>query len=485
MCRSKDHSSGEVQNLAVRRAPKIIDIPGQIAAQLINCDFRAGIGDDMELLMTPRVSRETMEQDVSFLMETQSIENTTEISCYSQTEYTTVTEQTASGVSLSRDGTLDSVDIVDAVWSNPRSYKNPNRKSSGLADFTTYNPINILHSGHRGTPFLDADAAQLALNRSDCLARRFEKLTTEEKAHEIIMRLRMVRMFQEQNTHRFHQKLWYNRHLDDHESATKLNSFLFHCPMGMNGCTHLISEALLSHFLEVHYNHPGMVLSELSERDKILIKFKPGTFERSRNVCLSMIVHTGFKNLSFKSNLLDDMPFYNACLPEEFYKFSQHLPFFVMACRTRLNPKERKKKPPMNKAEYEKYLIDLYATDSLFRTSSESTISSDVQRLSVQEFPGDEIGENVMALWMVSVELPHPLYVHMTVFNQRLDICRTCVMQVRSLSSTHNVDKFLPKSKNYMRLTGQDLRVLTNNYQEPIYLEIFVRNYKLSKSKTS
>jgi len=352
-----------------------------------------------------------------------------------------------------------------------------------------YNPINILHSGYKGTPILDDDAAQLALNRTDCLARRFEKLTNEEKAHEILMRLRQVRMFQEQDSQRYHHKLISLMGLEGgKDSATKINSLLFSCPMGMKDCPRLISEALLSHFLDVHLNTPGMELSEVSERDKMLIKFKPSTFERSRNVCLSMIVHTGFKNFSFASSITHDMPFYNACLPGIFSKFTKHLPIFVMGCRTRLKISDRQKRRSFKKSDQLNYINELFSCNSLFQSSSsDSTVKSQnvSGRVSVKEYPGDEIGENVMALWMVSVDLPKPIYVHMTVFNQRLDVCRTCVMQVRNLSSSHNVEKFLPKSKNYMRLTGQDLRVLTNNYQEPIYLEISVRQFKLPKSKAS
>ncbi|KAM8719333.1 hypothetical protein ACLKA7_011962 [Drosophila subpalustris] len=479
--------SGEIQDFSVRRKSKIINISDKVAVQSRDRDFRPAMGDRVELLKSPRTSRVPVDREVSVLMVAKPIEHTEVISSASQADARTETEKTVSTESFSSDRTVDSADILTDIWYNPHAFeKSTKEEAARRADVLEYNPINMLHSGYKGAPHLDDDAAQLARDRSDYFARRFEKLTNEERAYEIVLRLRQLRLFQEKASNAFHQKL---KSLSGREqgqekaSATKISSVLHSCPMLMKGCPRLISEALLSHFLDVHFDEPGMELSEVEEHDKMLIKFKPATFKRSCNVCLSMIVHTGFKNLSFPVSVIYDMPFYNACLPAKFRRFTEHLPIFVMACRTRLKVKkmdeDRKKRSSDQSQSVQAHLNKLFNTDSLFEISSDTTIkSTEISgRASPTDFPGDEIGENVMALWMVSVELPQPIYANMTVFNQRMDICRTSIMQVRSLSSSHRVEKFLPKSKNFMRLNGQDLRVLTNNYQEAIYLEISIRQY--------
>ncbi|XP_023161320.2 uncharacterized protein LOC111593013 [Drosophila hydei] len=441
----------------LRHSSKNFNLPGKAAAQqMLFDDIDKSSSCKVEMLLAPDTPRLLLnEMRRSGLLMAKSITFTEtssllQLDCASSILATARLSFEAGGM---RHG---SADTLNEVWCNPGVFLNsrPPAAPHTSGERKRQLPIDALIVGCVGAPILGEQAARAALEKCAFLSREFDKLSREQRAKDVALRLQQLRLFQAKASRdyislmRAHESRDCQRH-----SSGKAIPRLFECPLNKPSCVPLLSESMLAHFLHMHLSEPGLSLNELYERDQVLIMFQPRSFRRSRNVCLSMIAFAfaGAKSKSADPPVSPYMPVYNVGLPDIYSEYAGHLPLFVMACRTRLRRRGR----TANRRD-------------LGRDSSNPAFST----------PGRQgAGECVMALWLVSVELTRPVHVQMTVFNRRVDISRSSIMQVRGLNKCHDCDKFMLKSQNYLRLTGQDLRVLTNNYTEPIYLELSVQDY--------
>ncbi|KAH8409090.1 hypothetical protein KR009_006748, partial [Drosophila setifemur] len=195
------------------------------------------------------------------------------------------------------------------------------------------------------------------------------------------------------------------------------------------------NEHLLGHFLRHHLGGSGIELREVFEGNRLLIVFNPTAFDLGQNSCMSVLLYGGVKNRPCTLPITRFMPTYNGQLPMAFGRFAGHLPLFVMISRNRL------------------------------------------RNACGRKVRFQDLDEEVFALWMATMDLPQPIYAVLTVFNRRLDATVSSIMKVRGLKKSPNCQQFLNYSRQYMRLREQDLKILTNNHTEPLYLEVSVKEY--------
>ncbi|EDW75200.2 uncharacterized protein Dwil_GK20045 [Drosophila willistoni] len=316
-------------------------------------------------------------------------------------------------------------------------------------DKLKFKPIDKLEAGSPGSPILDEEDSHLASERMAYFARKSAKLTRKERAQDIELRMGQLRLLQATSDRKYRRILKANGFLEWQQlSAVAIDSMRYCCPLAHNGvtpCPLLLNESLLEHFIKSHLDVPGLELCEIFERDRLLIIFNPFTFELGKNFCMSAIVYGGFRDSPYSLPLMRFMPIYNVNLSDTHGKYACHLPLFLLICRTRLSA------------------ID-----------DDPPITTTMRTRHMGRQPVDE---DVLALWVVSMELPQPIHVTISLFNRRLDVTRSAIMKVRALKESQNCADFMRTSENYMRLTEQDMQILTNNNKESIYMELSVREY--------
>ncbi|XP_016954425.1 uncharacterized protein LOC108027492 [Drosophila biarmipes] len=301
------------------------------------------------------------------------------------------------------------------------------------ADKLKYQPLDRLDAGCAGLPLFKKSDETLA--RTQYFVSEFDKQSRAERMQDIKLRMGQLRWLQATSDRA------YRKHFEDHKMAFKpvlSNSVKYVCPAHNCGCPTVMNATLLGHFLSQHLDESGIELREIFEDQRVLMIFSPKNFDLGQNTCVSVIVYGGVRGRPCTLPAARFMPTRNLELPEPYQHFDNHLPLFVMICRNRL-----------------------------------STLEGRRRRV---RFEGLD-DEDVLALWMVSMDLPRPVHVLMTVINRRLDITRSSIMKVRGLHKSHNCLDFMPHSQQYMRLSDRDLRVLTNDHTEPIYMEIAVKEY--------
>lgn len=429
-----NESEDDMQSYELRRTSVIINLPTVVAAESSTLhDIRERHGTDVMTLLSPRAFRLTQSKSLACVPPKVDI----------KVKLTPTSSQSASSkISTQR---ASSTDTLNDVWSDPDAYK-----MNSTAERPHQWSSELQNVGWAGAVRLDAASKRAAFVRSEKYGMLHRKMSREQRAQGILWRLQQLRRYQEKSCRHYHRSLVSNDESEMHcQKPRRVSNQLYECPMRTPDCSRLRSEALLAHFLAVHLSEPSLALTEVGQRDQLLIKFKPMAFDRSRNVCLSMIVYT--RELGTKPAAE-----HNVGLPSEYAKYAGHLPIFVLACRTRMRAASKGKVDSEQKKERRG-----------LRTTK-SVAASD-----------EDIEENVLAIWMVSLEVPQPLHAHLTIFNRRLDIIRSSIVRVRGLRKCHNFQRFFEKSKNYMRLNEHDLQLLTENYNEPIYLELTLRDYAL------
>ncbi|XP_037724891.1 uncharacterized protein LOC119556635 isoform X2 [Drosophila subpulchrella] len=303
----------------------------------------------------------------------------------------------------------------------------------GQADKLKYQPLDRLYAGCAGLPLFKKSDETLA--RTQYFVTEFDKQSRAERMQDIKLRMGQVRWLQATSDRE------YRKHFADHKMGFKpvlSNSVKYVCPSNNCECPTVMNATLLGHFLSQHLDESGIELREIFKDQRVLMVFSPKDFDLGQNTCVSVIVYGGVRGKPCTLPAARFMPTRNKELPEPYQHFDNHLPLFVMICRNRL-----------------------------------SSLEGRGRRV---RFEGLD-DEDVLALWMVSMDLPRPVHVVMTVINRRLDITRSSIMKVRGLHKSHNCLDFMPHSQQYMRLNDHDLRVLTNDHTEPVYMEIAVKEY--------
>lgn len=425
--RHRNESEDEIQSYELRRTSMVINLPNKVAEQsntLHDVEHRPRPVDTVKTLLSPRAFRCRTKQSMS---------SSCVIGC--KTKITPTAAQSLT--SICSELPASSADTLNDLWLNPDACKASRSRVHHWS-------IDIQHVGWEGSAHLDAAGKRAALMRCVKCAALHRKLNQSQRSQGIVSRLQQLRRYQQKSDRQYHRSLLASDAFKKRNQTMRQRSVggqLHECPMRAPGCSRVTSEMLLAHFLAVHLSEPRLALNEVGNSDQLLIKFKPMVFNISHNVCLSMIAYAreGATNLSVC----------NMGLESEYVQHCRHFPLFVLACRIRLAEEQRGQE------------------------------RGEQHELTASCVSGEEIGENVLALWMVGLEMPEPLHVHMAVFNYRLDIIRSAIVPVRGLRKCHNPERFLTKSKNYMRLNGHDLHLLTENYNEPMYLELTLRDYAL------
>ncbi|XP_043659121.1 uncharacterized protein LOC122623835 [Drosophila teissieri] len=332
---------------------------------------------------------------------------------------------------------LRSNDTFTEAWKNSnlnRGHHHRDLRIGGLysrAEKLKFQPIDRLDAGCVGLPlFKNSDES---LERTQFFVTEFDKLSRAERMQDIEFRMRQLRWLQARSDQEYRQ------HFRKQRIAFKrvlTNSAQFACPLGHDECPAVMNATLLAHVVSRHLDEPGKELREIFEGEQVLMIFSPMAFQLGKTECMSVLGYGGIRNKPCTLPAVRFMPTRNSGLPEAYAHFDAHLPLLVMISRNRLSSVEGRR----------------------------------------VRFEGLE-DEDTLALWMVTRDLPCPIHVMMTVINRRLDITRSSIMKVRELHKSHDPLDFMPSSKNYMRLSDHDMRVLTNDHTEPIYMEIVVKEY--------
>ncbi|KAH8344533.1 hypothetical protein KR084_009806 [Drosophila pseudotakahashii] len=300
------------------------------------------------------------------------------------------------------------------------------------ADKLRFQPLDRLDAECAGLPlFKNSDET---LERTQYFVTEFDKLSRAEKMEDMKLRMGQLRWLQTTSDRKYRE---YFRDRKINFMPVQTNAMKYACPADEGQCSGVSNATLLGHFLSQHLDESGIELREIFEDQRVLMIFSPKDFELGQNTCVSVIVYGGQRGRPSTLPAERFMPARNTELPEAYRHFNGHLPLFVMICRNRLSQIEGAEEGRSVRFE----------------------------------------DEDALALWMVSMNLPLPVHVVMTVINRRLDITRSSIMKVRGLHMSHNCLDFMQHSQQYMRLSDRDLRVLTNDHTEPIYMEIAVKEY--------
>ncbi|XP_034670665.1 uncharacterized protein LOC117903040 isoform X1 [Drosophila subobscura] len=349
-------------------------------------------------------------------------------------------------------------DVVEQWHSNELMRKRQPPLVGGLyrqTDRLQFLPIDMLDADTSGGPIFEGDSVQYAMERSKYFAEEFAKLSVEEIAEDLLLRLRQIRNLQST------AESLYEPLPARPISPTKVKHPRHSCPMGLVKCPALLDAELLGHFCSAHLKkRRSQQLTEVFESDSLLIVFNPTSFRLAVNTCISIMVYGGTEDDDSTLPLKRLMPVSNANLTEPYACFEGHLPIVVMICRNKLS-----------------------AVRGKLASVKENVSDNDKNKENEKRNASKD--EDVFALWAVTMELPRPLHVLMTVFNSRLDISRSNIMSVRGLNKSHNCAEFMSSSKKYMRISEGDMKVLSNGFTEPVYLELTVREYATSSMTTA
>ncbi|KAH8237466.1 hypothetical protein KR038_003326 [Drosophila bunnanda] len=307
-----------------------------------------------------------------------------------------------------------------------------------------FNPIDRLDSGFSLTPLFEGSPSETR-ERIRYFASEFDRLSIRKRVRDIELRFHQLRTLQEKSNEAFF-KHFREQPVPDWPMPPK--GTLYICPTGGRCCPPVTNETILGHKLTYHLNEAGLELREIFVGDRLLVIFNPRAYIMGRNTCMSAMVYGGIYEDPSTLPGRRFMPSRNKQLPSEYAGYTHHLPMFVMVCRNRR-----------------------------------------------RDIDGPQVGQNqcsgccsgrddVLTIWVVSVDLPQPVHVMLTVMNRRMDATRSCVLQVRPLYRTQDCLKIVESSSQYMRLGEQDLRVLTSDDTEPLYMEITVKEFAVTLTRT-
>lgn len=344
---------------------------------------------------------------------------------------------------------LRSSDTFTEIWKkeSPRGgyqSQSPSRFAGGLysqVDKLKFKPIDRLDAGFSGSPIVEGAGMEEARERAHYFATQFDRLSESARRKDTELRIGQLRILQATSDKAF------RRHYDEQRPGIRrvlTNGINFCCPLRHRQCPPVKNETLLSHTLRFHLNEHGLELREVFANDRLLLIFNPRSYDIGVNSCMSAMMYAGVRDDPSTLPGHRFLPIPNLNLPPVFARYSEHLPLFVMICRNRRSAIDGRR----------------------VRFDGNQCLEVD-----------DNDNEDVLALWLVSVDLPMPVHVIMTVLNRRMDVTRSSVMQVRSLHQSQNCQKFMRTSRQYMRLSEQDLCVLTSDNTEPLYLEVSVKEY--------
>ncbi|XP_020797966.1 uncharacterized protein LOC110176077 isoform X4 [Drosophila serrata] len=293
-----------------------------------------------------------------------------------------------------------------------------------------FKPIDRLDCGFSLKPLFNGSRSETQ-RRIRYFASQFDRLSSRERMQDTELRFQQLRTLQAESDEEFF------KHFREHPPAdwplpTWETKYM--CPIGGRSCPPITNETILSHKLMCHLDERGLEVREVFTNDRLLLIFNPRTYSIGRNTCMSVIVYAGVYGDPSMLPGNRFMPTRNRKLPIEFARYPKHLPMFVMVCRNQSTEGGRR--------------------------------------------------DDILTVWVVSVDLPQPVHVLLTVVNRRMDATRSCILQVRPLHRTQDCQKLIESGTQFMQLGEQDLRVLTSNDTEPLYMEINVREYAGTLQRT-
>ncbi|KAH8318223.1 hypothetical protein KR074_011499 [Drosophila pseudoananassae] len=327
-------------------------------------------------------------------------------------------------------------DTLVEVWKKTILYceNPPSRGLYRLGAALKYQPIDRLDAGCLKTPLFEEDDD---VERTKYFVREFAKLTLEEQRQDLEFRLGQVRLLQDMSDQEYRQ------HIASQGFLVKPIVNLaekYPCPFGQCRYPLVTNEFLLGHYLHYH-SDTGVQVTESFEDNRLLIVFDPKNVTIGRNACISVLIYGGVRGRRCTLPIRRFMPTTNKDLPYSFDCYEGCLPMFLMIYRNRPESGRR------------------------------------VRFQDVAGHGGTDEDSDDLTMWMMSMDLPQPIHCVMTIFNRRLDASVSSILKVSGLRKSHDHRAVMQSRHYYMRLGGKDLRMLTNNNTEPLYLEVAVKEY--------
>lgn len=212
-----------------------------------------------------------------------------------------------------------------------------------------------------------------------------------------------------------------------------------HCPV--SACRQMIGvTTVLTHFLRDHRPTIGDDFQEVCADRRSLLVFYERFFERNDTAAVGVLVYAGRETGERPADAGLCRP--NSFLPERYNAFTTHLPILILGCRTPA--------------------VAMLAADQ--RAHSDCSDSP--------------AGEDMLVLWLATVETTRPLHCTISVFSADMKTSRSCIVPVRSLKDSQDPIEFVSTESSYLAINSGELQLLRAPDTGSIELEILVHELK-------
>lgn len=88
------------------------------------------------------------------------------------------------------------------------------------------------------------------------------------------------------------------------------------------------------------------------------------------------------------------------------------------------------------------------------------------------------ITQEVLILWLASVQTVKPIHCTVTVFDKLMTSSRSSIMKIRDLNDVQNRQELMLKDTNFIRLSHGEINILSQQRVECIHMEIMINEYE-------
>lgn len=220
--------------------------------------------------------------------------------------------------------------------------------------------------------------------------------------------------------------------------AYKVSKAPVSCPIKNCGRIMGVRE-VLSHFLNYHKQNHTFEIQSIKANRKCILVFDYNVFKDvGENICLGILAYEGVANLK---PAVSGLCMSSVSLPKKYAGLSDDLPILIMGCKTHASV----------------------------------LISDQNQSSNTSELNDDT--ENIIFIWLASTPTTKPIYASLNATNKDFSITRGTNVTIRPFTEQQNIHDLAMDSPDYLFLNYGSSSMLTNEFQEPIELEIIPFEY--------
>lgn len=230
------------------------------------------------------------------------------------------------------------------------------------------------------------------------------------------------------------------------------------CPIGT--CRQMVGiTGVLTHLLRDHSSTFGSddIQEVYADQSSLMIVYERFFVRNDTNV-VGVLIYAGRKGAKERPAEMG-LCRANSFLPERFAAFATHLPVLIMACRTVATSLLRQKE-----VEVVDNVVEVGADNKDYE-------EDDSDYADVEDADEDEI----LVIWLATVQTTRPLHCTITVFSNDLQTSRSCIVPVRNLKDSQDPREFLTTESSFLVLRSGELRLLQGDDPEGSFeLEILL-----------